>query len=495
MKLKDLADAGSARIIRGSGNTQIKDLVYHSSEVSPGSLFFAIQGQTDDGKKYVKEAVRKGAAAVVISDNDINKISWDIPTLAAADVRKTMAQMSADFYARPSKDMLIIGVTGTKGKTGTTFMIRQMLEKAGIKTGIIGTIYNGYKDHISDAVSTTPQSVDIQRYLYTMKKAGCRAVVIEVSSQGLMQSRTDEIDFDIGIFTNLSPDHIGKGEHADFNEYVRCKSMLFKKCKRAIINIDDPHYNEMIEGASLEKTVYFGKCANADFIIENHSIWIKDGRPGVKYTVRSKKPCGDDTIRELKVDLPGIFNVYNSLAAAAVAKSLGVPWSVIEEVLENIKIPGRTEIIETEYPYTVILDYAHNGVSLRNLLKSLREYNPERIILVFGCGGNRDRNRRYEMAAAASENADLIIVTSDNPRREDPDMIISDITGAIDTQKKPVIVVPDRRMAIWKAMEEGKEGDMIVIAGKGHEKYQIIGEEKKFFDDREEVLSYRREEQ
>lgn len=492
MKLKSLLESFDFQLAEGTLDKEAKALVYHSDKAVSNSVFFAIEGQLKDGKDYIREALSKGADTVVVQENAVIErdiIKPGVTIIKVEDVRKALAHMSAKFYDSPSEKMLVIGVTGTKGKTSTVFMIRQILEDAGIKTGIIGTVYVGWEGNMQGASSTTPQSHEIQKAMKEMYDRGCKAVVMEVSSQGLMQSRVENIDFDIGVFTNITPDHIGEGEHKSFEEYLFWKSALFKKCHRAIINIDDPHWKEIIEGSDLEQAVFFGKDEKADFRYEDVKLWSEGGKLGIKYLLESKSPCGDGSIRQITLDIPGRFNVQNSLAAAAVTKSLGIPWSVIEESLKKIKIPGRVERVPAPGDFTVLVDYAHNGLSLKSLLESLREYEPERIILVFGCGGNRDRNRRFEMGKAALEAADFIIVTSDNPRRENPQKIIDDITSVMKFQEKAILAIPDRRRAIERAAKEARKGDIVVIAGKGHETYQIIGNDIRHFDDKEVILS------
>ena len=289
MKLADLLISSAGCTVFGSSDKDVKDLIYHSDKAVSGSVFFAIEGQLTDGREYIEKAVEKGASAVVASGRLPQEIYEKVTVIETRDVRKTMAQMSAEFYGRPSERLLTIGVTGTKGKTSTTFMIRQILEAAGIKTGIIGTVYNGYDEHMKEASATTPQSTEIQKNLAEMEAAGCKAVVMEVSSQGLMHSRVDCIDFDIGVFTNISPDHIGEGEHASFEEYLMWKSMLFKKCRRAVVNCDDQRYEDIIKDANLEQVVCFGQSDRADFRSMGQKLWSERGVLGIKYELFAKK--------------------------------------------------------------------------------------------------------------------------------------------------------------------------------------------------------------
>lgn len=494
MKLTDLLRAVKPLSVSGIMDKDVKSLVYHSDNVAKDSVFFAIEGQFANGNDYIRKAIEKGASAVVVggSSKDEADLYDGITTIIRVrDVREALALMSSRFYGEPSKDLLVIGVTGTKGKTSTTFIIRQILEAAGIKTGIIGTVINGFGENIEEASATTPQPTEIQSLLSEMKDGGCKAVVMEVSSQGLMHHRVDGIDFDIGVFTNISPDHIGEGEHKNFEEYLHWKSRLFTMCKRAVVNCDDPRWQDILKDSSLEKTVFFGESPSADFCGEDAMLRNDGGKLGIEYKLYAKAPCGDDTKRSIYVNLPGRFNIQNTLAAIATTKSLGIPWSVIEETIGNITIPGRAETVDTGKDFAVLVDYAHNGIALKSLMESLREYDPGRIILVFGCGGNRDRNRRFQMGKVAMETADFIIVTSDNPRREEPQKIMEDILSVMKIGEKPILAIGDRRRAIERAISEGRRGDIIVIAGKGHEAYQIIGTETRHFDDKEVILSMR----
>lgn len=496
MQLTDLLSSAELLSVEGPVYKTAGKPVYHSEKAEKNSIFFAIEGNRCDGSDFAEEALKKGARTLVVSQKagQVKGIEGDnITIIRVADVRKALAQMSAEFYGRPSEKLLVIGVTGTKGKTSVTFMIRAIMEAAGIKTGIIGTVYNGYEGNMTEAEVTTPQSADIQELMKKMIDGGCKAVVMEVSSQGLMQHRVDAIDFDVGVFTNIFPDHIGDGEHKNFEEYLFWKSMLFQKCRFAAANLDDAFCEKILKDNSAEHMIYFGESSKADFRFSQVELTDDEGTPGIKYTMSSSPPCGDGQCHEINLKMPGRFNVYNSLAAAAVTRAIGIPQSIVEEALKKVKLPGRVEVVDTDSEFTILLDYAHNGRSLRKLMESLREYQPSRIILLFGCGGNRDRNRRFEMGKAALETADFIIVTSDNPRREEPAKIIDDITSVMKFCDKPVLAIPDRREAIARALSEGRKGDIIVIAGKGHETSQLIGDRKIHFDDREVIISLRKE--
>lgn len=531
MNLDTLLDSQDYEITGETKDKEIKSLIYHSDKAEAGSVFFAAAGRDTDGSLYIGDAVAKGCCAVVAEKNcpaaaglisDEGAELGGAVLIQADDVRHAMAQMASRFYGQPSKELFVIGVTGTKGKTSTAYMIWRILENAGIKCGIIGTVFAGFEGALEEAEHTTPESVDIQRQLRDMKEAGCKAAVMEVSSQGLMQRRTDFIDFDIGVFTNMSPDHIGRGEHDSYEDYRYWKSRLFCQCRTAVMNIDDAECSFMVEtfaGSCRDSAaiVFYGRDKKADFRIDNIDLWSERGSLGVKYTLSEacglSKTCALSEAHALNkagtlgnvpqnglnaghfevfTALPGDFNAYNSAAAIAAVSLLGVPVSTALDTLRNIRIPGRAETVPVSEDFTVMVDYAHNGIALMSLLENLKKYHHNRLITVFGCGGDRDRNRRKEMAEAAAKLSDVIIVTSDNPRTEEPMKIIKDITDNIPPGKE-VVVEPDRRMAIRKAVAAGQKDDIIVVAGKGHETYQIIGGEKRHFDDREEILSFGKE--
>lgn len=489
MRLEVLFDGLDIKIVCGTPDKDVKALVYHSAKAVPESVFFAIGGAESHGKDFLEEAAEKGAETLVTDEEDeeteklLRRLSrtYGITGVRVRDARKALAKASSRFYGHPDRDLKLIGVTGTKGKTTTTFMIKEILEEAGIKTGIIGTVVSGYDGSYSEAINTTPQSEDIHRALRDMVNAGCHAAVMEVSSQGLMQHRTYGLDFDTAVFTNLYPDHIGKGEHGSLEEYIYWKSMLFRQTKTAIINIDDSHWREIISESTAERLLTFSaEQPGADFAAEDIVLRRKKDLLGVDFTMGGKA---------FFTGMPGKFNAYNALAAASCAASMDLPISCIQRGLSRVKVRGRAEAVSLGEDFTVLIDYAHNGPALESLLKALREYEPARLIAVFGCGGNRDRNRRFEMGRAAAQLADFSVVTSDNPRHENPMDIIRDVTQAMAEEQGSYTVIPDRRKAIGWTVSQAQTGDIIVIAGKGHETYQILGSEKRHFDDREIVLS------
>ena len=487
MKLCDMLAETDYDLVFGDITKEVKSLEYHSKTVKEESAFFVIDGYFHKGQDYVKEAIEKGAGVIVFSrkladsaENILlNESNENLTVIKVEDVRKALATMSVEFYNNPSGEMQVIGITGTKGKTTTSFMIHHILERAGIKTGIIGTVVCGYKDNYVMSEYTTPQAPQIQRMMREMSDNGCKAVVMEVSSQGLKHDRVYGIDFNIGVLTNISKDHIGGFEHENFEEYIECKSKLFDMSSRAIINGDCINWKDVVKNKKLKQKIFYGKDEEFDYSCSDISLFRTADILGSKFLIRGI---------EFVLNIPGAFNAQNALCAISTCRALGVPYEIIKEALLDVKIPGRAELVKLK-DLSVIVDYAHNGVAIETLLTSLKEYKPNRLMLVFGCGGNRDKNRRYEMGKAASMLADYIVVTSDNPRNENPIEIIKDITSEMDFCEKVILSIPDRKEAIKRAINDGEKGDIIVIAGKGHETYQIIGNETIHFDDKEVILS------
>lgn len=490
MKVTTLFSELDYRIIRGTKDKDVNDLKYYSKECGEKDAFFALKGRDFDGHAYIDEAIRNGASVIILEDSGINAedccsrwMDSDVTFIGVKDTRKALACASNIFWNKPSNKLITIGVTGTKGKTTTTFMIKKILDDAGIKTGIIGTIHSGSDGWYKNSNNTTPESYEIFKDIRNMVNEGCKAVVMEVSSQGLKFHRVEGLFFDIALFTNISPDHIGKGEHVSFDEYFQCKKKLFYQCKTAILNCDDPLWKEVCSETSAGKIITFGINNKADFRGQQLSFVKKEGTLGIEY-----KCSGEKKICNVYVPLPGEFNVYNSLGAIAASAVFGVEFDKACSSLKGLTVRGRSEMIKVSDDYTVLIDYAHNGVALKNLLTTLRKYDPERLIVVFGCGGERDRSRRFDMGSIAGKYADFSVVTSDNPRNEDPGEIIKDIVSSLLSSGGSYCIIPDRREAISWSLDQAQAGDIIVIAGKGHETYQIIGKEIKHFDDREIVL-------
>ncbi len=480
MKLKALlADIGY-EVLQGDADREITAVVNDSRKIKEGALFLCIKGANFDGHSAAKEAYEKGAAALVIEreTEEVREIKGkDITLISVEDTRYAMAFISAAWFSYPAKKLITIGVTGTKGKTTTTYLIRSMLEHAGHKTGLVGTIETVIGEKHIPSANTTPESYVLQEYFAEMVREGCECVVMEVSSQALMMHRTEGFVFDYGIFTNLSPDHIGPNEHKDFEEYLSCKAKLFRQCRYGFLNGDDPYTGDVLKGHTAEVMTYGLK--------EGNDLYAKDirlERSGAKLGVRFNV-CG---LKEFEafISMPGAFSVYNALSAISVALHMKVPVSVILSALKDTFVLGRIESVHVSDEFTLLIDYAHNAVALESLLKSLREYDPERIVCLFGCGGNRSKLRRYEMGEVSGKMADFTVITSDNPRDEDPAAILSDIeTGMKKTDGKYVKII-DRKEAIRYAIRHGRKGDVIVLAGKGHEDYQEIRGVKHPMDER-----------
>lgn len=487
MKLSCLLTKLNYTCQKGSVDTQINHLVYDSRKVAPGDVFVCISGAARDAHDFVIDVAEKGAAAVIVEKDVTAQLEgYDITIIQTENTRLALACMSADYFGNPAEKLTTIGITGTKGKTTTTYMVKSVLEKTGIPTGLIGTIETIIKDEHIPADNTTPESYIVQETFAKMVEAGCKCVVMEVSSQGLMLHRVSGFTFDYGIFTNLSEDHIGPTEHKDFNDYLNCKAMLFKQCKTGIVNADDPHVKDIIKDATCQIET-FGLTQEADLKASGLELFTKPGILGIRYHLTGKADM------EVEVDIPGRFSVYNSLTAIAICLHFTDDLSLIRNVLKEVQVKGRVEIVPVSDKFTLMIDYAHNAMSLESLLKALREYDPKRIVTVFGCGGNRSKVRRFEMGEVSSKMADFSIITSDNPRFEEPADIIKDILVGVQKADGEYIMIEDRREAIAYAIDHGQEGDVIVIAGKGHEDYQEIKGVKHHFSDREVVEEHVRQ--
>ena len=463
-------------ILQGDLQGDITEVIFDSRKACEGCLFVCISGANSDGHTYIEDVASKGAKVVVV-EKEVTAPT-NLTVVKVADTRQALALISCAFFGNPAEKLRVIGVTGTKGKTTTTYMIKSILDKAGHKCGLIGTIENIIGDKVVKAVNTTPESYYIQKYLREMVDAGCDCAVMEVSSQGLMLSRTAGIIFHIGIFTNLSQDHIGPNEHRDFDHYLRCKSMLFKQCKIGIFNADDPHYEAVLNGHGCAVETY-GFSDKADIRAYDCKLINEGGRLGVDFKIAGIAEG------EYELNLPGKFSIYNALAAIAVCKVLEVEDSVIKEALKGARAKGRIELIKVSDDFSLMIDYAHNAMALESLLTTLKEYNPTRLVCLFGCGGNRDRNRRFEMGEVSGKYADLSIITSDNPRFEKPEDIIEDIITGISKTSGEYVKITDRKEAIAYAIHNGRPGDVIVLAGKGHEDYQEIEGVKYPMDERD----------
>lgn len=481
-KLKNLLERLDYTVVQGEIEIEITELVYDSRKVSEGCLFVCIKGAVSDGHVYIKEAAEKGAAAVLVQEEV--EAPESLTVIKVEDTRYGLALTSAAWFRHPAEKLKVIGVTGTKGKTTTTYMVKSILEQAGYKVGLIGTIEAVIGDRVIPANNTTPESYIVQDYFHQMLEAGCQCVVMEVSSQGLMMHRTAGFTFEMGIFTNIEPDHIGPNEHASFEEYLACKGLLFRQCRTGIINVDDEHWEQVIKGHTCELET-FGFSPGADLRAENTHLLNRPGYLGVAYQARGLVNM------EVEIDVPGRFSVYNSLTAIAICRHFQVTEENMKMALKTAKVKGRIEMIPVSDEFTLMIDYAHNAMSLESLLGTLKEYEPKRLVCLFGCGGNRSKLRRYEMGEVSGRLADLTIITSDNPRFEEPQDIIDDIKVGMAKTSGDFVEIPDRKEAIRYAIAHGQPGDIIVLAGKGHEDYQEIKGQKYPMDERvliQEVL-------
>lgn len=482
MRLSQLLECLEYEVITGNSDMEISTLIHDSRKVEQKSVFVCITGAVSDGHAYVKEVFEKGAAAVIVEKNV--EAPEGLTVIRVSDTRYALALMSAAYFGYPAKQLKIIGITGTKGKTTTAYMVKSILEGVGHKVGLIGTIEAVIGDKAIPANNTTPESYTIQNYFSQMVEAGCDSVVMEVSSQGLMLHRTAGIPFEIGIFTNLGEDHIGPNEHKDFEDYKRCKGLLFKQCKIGIANADDRWYEDVFKEATCKRET-FGFREGVDLRAVNVEHVSRPGYLGVRYHVTGRMDF------DVEIDIPGEFSVYNSLTAIAVCRHFNVPVEHIKRALKEAKVKGRIEMVKVSDAFTLMIDYAHNAMSLESLLHTLRDYHPERIVTVFGCGGNRSKTRRYEMGEVAGRLSDFTIITSDNPRFEEPQAIIDDIITGMKRTDGEYISICDRKEAIKYAIGNGKPGDVIILAGKGHETYQEIKGVKYDMDERvliQEVL-------
>lgn len=477
-KLCELLENIEYQCVSGSLDVEVTEVVYDSRKVSSGSLFICIQGANVDGHDFAAQVIEAGAKVLVIQKEVELPKDADVTLIQVKDTRYAMAFISAAYFDHPADSLKVIGITGTKGKTTTTYLVRSILEQAGRKVGLIGTIEVIIGDTHIHADNTTPESYLIQQYFRQMADAGCDTVVMEVSSQGLMLHRTQGFIFDFGIFTNLEPDHIGPNEHKDFADYLHCKGLLFKQCKVGIVNKDDAHWEAVTAGHTCTLETY-GIESEADLRAVDPKLISGGGRLGVSFAVTGL------TDFSVEVAAPGKFSVYNALTAIAICRHFEVPEEAVKKALLQAKVKGRIELIKVSDDFTLMIDYAHNAMALQSLLSTLKEYHPHRLVCLFGCGGNRSKLRRYEMGEVSGKLADLTIITSDNPRFEEPQAIIDDIKVGIGKTDGRYIEICDRKEAIAYAISHGEPGDIIVLAGKGHEDYQEIKGVKYPMDERD----------
>lgn len=482
MKLEKLLKQLEIIKTYGSLDREISDIIYDSRRVIPDCIFVAICGARSDGHDYMEAAVRLGATVLVVEKEELAlQLKEKATVIVVRETRKALAYLSAAYFDYPQKKLTTIGITGTKGKTTSAYMVYSVLTHAGIRTGLVGTIETIIGDEHFPSENTTPISYLLYQYFDRMVKAGCTCVVMEVSSQGLLQYRVAGIEFDIGVLTNIEPDHIGPGEHNSFEEYMECKGRLFRSCRLALVNTDDENWKNVLAGADC-RIKSFGTSPEDDLYAENIELHTGNGGLAVRYHLAGEADF------DICVNIPGKFTVYNSMTAAAICLEMKVTVPEIQEALLKARVRGRVEMLPVSDKFSVMLDYAHNAMSLKSLLTTIREYKPKRLVCMFGCGGNRSRDRRFEMGEIASRYADLTVVTTDNPRYEDPKAIMEDIITGVKRAGGSYIAISDRREAIFYCLSHAQAGDVIIIAGKGHEDYQEIRGVKYPMDDRKMIF-------
>ena len=477
MKLKKIFEGIDTEI---SNDIEISKITTNSKDIVKDSLFIAINGFTVDGHKFIDSAIENGALAVLIDKDRYEEFKdRNVIIVTYDNTRKIVAKLACNYFENPTKEFSLIGVTGTKGKTTTTFMIKKILEEAGNKVGLVGTVanYSG-KNKIEDSERTTPDPIRLQELFRMMANDGCNYVIMEVSSQSLKLGRVDGCDFNVGLFTNFSEDHISPNEHPTMEDYFLSKTKLFDMVNVGFANIDDVKSKELIE----LKT----NCNFKTYSVKNDSD--KKAENIVITNVLTNFYCNINGKKEnVEIEIPGEFSVYNALGAISICEYLGVSTNNILNALKKVRVPGRSELVNNKLGLPIMIDYAHSDESLRNVLKAVKGYTKGRVICVFGCGGDRDAGKRPKMAKVSGEIADYTIITSDNPRTEDPVKIVEDVESGIKGITDNYEVIIDRKEAIEKAIKMCTKEDLVVLAGKGHETYQIVGTTKYPFDEKEIV--------
>lgn len=461
-------------------DSEISDIAYDSRKAGEGILFVCLVGAFADGHKYAQGAYDKGSR-VFLCEREID-LPDDALIIITENTRAALAVISSNFFRHPSKEIDVIGITGTKGKTTVAHLVKFVLDKAGIMTGIIGTVGASFGDTVLPTVNTTPESYELQKMLRLMADGGCKAAAIEVSSLGLKSHRVDCIEFSMGVFTNLYPDHIGTNEHDSFEEYAYWKTQLFPRCKKALVNIDDP-FTKTVIGHCKGQVITYGTEENAQYVMTDCQK-VKEGNLlGMKLTVNNK-----DKDRDFIVALPGDVNAHNALIAVAIGDEYGISDEIISEGLRSVFVKGRGELVRVNDDITVIIDYAHNGVSLKSIIDTAKDYEHNRIITLFGSVGGRTECRREELGTVSGKMSDFTIITSDDPDFEDPQKICNEIGEWCEKAGGKFVKIPDRAEAIHYAVNMAQKGDILILAGKGHENYMKIKGEKVPFSERQEVI-------
>ncbi len=475
MKLNELFKDIKHTVIKGNMEEEISDIVYDSRKVKDGVMYMAIIGSQADGHDYIEDAIKNGAKVVLISKNiDIKE---DVTVIKVSDTRKILAKLALKLFKYPQSKLKTIAITGTKGKTTTSFMIKRILEVAGYKCGLIGTMGVYIGDKIYPAKNTTPESYETIKYMNEMVKKKIDFLVMEVSSQALKYDRVNDIIFDYGVFTNLSQDHIGENEHPNMEDYIKSKAKLFNQCNYGIFNLDDPHFYDMVGGGDATIETY-GYDERADLRAKNMKLLREKGFIGIELET-------DGIVKDtFRISSPGKFTSYNAMAAILTCHLIGIDDKYIKEALNDFHVKGRVEAVHVSVDFSLLIDYAHNGASTESILSTIRDYKPERIVTIFGCGGNRSKDRRYEMGEMAGKYSDYCIITEDNNRYEEFEDIAKDILVGMKKTNCEYTIIPDRKEAIKYAIQNGKKGDIIMLIGKGHEDYKEIKGKRYPFDER-----------
>ena len=469
--------------VKVNNDIDIKYITFDSRKIEKDDMFVAVNGYEKDGHKYIDSAIKKGATAILIEESRYDEFKdVDAEVLTTKSTRFIMGKLACNFYDDPSKEVKLIGITGTKGKTTTSFMVKKILEDAGKKVGLVGTVacYIGEKK-LMDSDRTTPEALELQGMFRQMVDEGCEYIVMEVSSQSLKLGRVDGCHFDLALFTNLTEDHISPHEHASMEEYFECKCKLFDMTKKGITNADDKKAMELIKLKPNCKFKTYSVKNDSDKKATN--INITNELTTFNVNINNKEEL-------VKISIPGEFTVYNALGAISICEELGVDSKYILSGLEEVRVPGRSELIKNDKGLTVMVDYAHSEDSLDNILRAVKSYTKGRIICVFGAPGDRDARKRPKMGRISGTLADFTIISSDNPKYDDPMQIAKEIEAGVKEVTDQYIIITDRKKAVEYALDMAKKDDLVLLAGKGHETYQIIGDEKVPFSEKEIVINY-----
>ncbi len=484
MKLEQVLKNVSYSLVKGNLEQEIEDIKYDSRKVKAKDMYVALVGYNTDGHEYIKKAIEMGATVIVVSK--VMDILEDVTVIKVDDTRIALAYISSNYFGNPAQELVTIGVTGTTGKTTTTHMIKDILNASGRPCGLIGSIGIKYKDVVIHTDNTTPESYEVHKAFRMMANEGIKYVAMETSSQAFKLNRLAGITFDLGVLTNLTTDHIGPGEHDSQEEYIMCKNKLFLNSKEIISNNDSLYLDMVFKNVSVPIKTYALKN-KALLKVEEINLLNDQNFLGTEFTT---KGIINDTF---KISMPGEFNVYNALCAIMVAASLGIDTDSIKKALIKARVRGRMEIGLVAPKFKVLIDYAHTEDGMRGLVKTLRDYKPKRLVSIFGGGGNRPKERRYNLGEIIGGASDLCIITEDNPRFEDIEAINKDIKVGLDKVKAKYIEIPDRKDAIKYACKNALEGDLILLVGKGHEEYQDVKGEKIYFNELEVLEEVKKE--